>query len=647
MKKLLSLLVMLLAFTAMSFASKTLYLVPGEWSNDGAKFALYMFGGSGDPKFAAFTDSEHGYWTATLDDGYTKVIFIRNETGALSFDGKWNQSEDITLEDGKTVFTFASWEGGADSKSSFTASKLHKLYVQNKQTAATPRFASWVAATGYPWNGIEIENTETIDGKVWYYIDVPFASIQGYFAAKVGEEYILTGGQTFDFSTEDNLFYNFYPNNGQHVLASEALAEPAKMYVRTDKGTGGSVKWYHWNSGGLKLDALETETVGGVTWYVFETYKPSFSLQFYTYNNSEEDNDKTWENDYTFTSGETAYYFARLGHNRLKLENKYYIVYADGWQINPAENTVNAIEMTPKDDFEFTATLTPFSGGPWTFYTIASESIFDTETKVISNTSKTICPSFDADGNFAITKVEQHTCDVMQRTWKSWQIQSVDAKFDISFNFATMTWESKPYVEVTVTDKGYATYSHTDGLNIGEADAYIVSSADGYAKLEKIDEDANLPANTGIILKGEGTYKLYGYPYGAATADVSENLLVGSGSYNYNITGDFGEEADPRYYTGYILADGDNGVGFYKVKGDDNTLAAHKAFLAADRRNALAPSLMAPSFIGFGADVTGINEVKGSGLKVQDAVVYDLQGRRVITPARGLYIVNGRKVVIK
>lgn len=52
--------------------------------------------------------------------------------------------------------------------------------------------------------------------------------------------------------------------------------------------------------------------------------------------------------------------------------------------------------------------------------------------------------------------------------------------------------------------------------------------------------------------------------------------------------------------------------------------------------------------LGVASTTTGIRAVNGgSGLKVQDAVVYDLQGRRVQNPTRGLYIVNGNKVVIK
>jgi hypothetical protein len=45
-------------------------------------------------------------------------------------------------------------------------------------------------------------------------------------------------------------------------------------------------------------------------------------------------------------------------------------------------------------------------------------------------------------------------------------------------------------------------------------------------------------------------------------------------------------------------------------------------------------------------DVTGVNGVKGV-MEVKDDSFFDLQGRRVLNAQKGLYIQNGRKVVVK
>ncbi|MBQ2073768.1 MAG: hypothetical protein II463_03640, partial [Bacteroidaceae bacterium] len=50
------------------------------------------------------------------------------------------------------------------------------------------------------------------------------------------------------------------------------------------------------------------------------------------------------------------------------------------------------------------------------------------------------------------------------------------------------------------------------------------------------------------------------------------------------------------------------------------------------------------SMPGFDDSTTGVTEVNGSGLMV-NGPVYDLQGRRVEKPGKGLYIVNGKKVL--
>ena len=81
-----------------------------------------------------------------------------------------------------------------------------------------------------------------------------------------------------------------------------------------------------------------------------------------------------------------------------------------------------------------------------------------------------------------------------------------------------------------------------------------------------------------------------------------------------------------------------NGVGFYKLSATA-TIGANKAYLMYS-----GPSL-ARGYFGFD-ETTGI-EMPTAEVIDADAVVYDLQGRRVAQPTKGLYIVNGKKVIIK
>jgi hypothetical protein len=81
-------------------------------------------------------------------------------------------------------------------------------------------------------------------------------------------------------------------------------------------------------------------------------------------------------------------------------------------------------------------------------------------------------------------------------------------------------------------------------------------------------------------------------------------------------------------------------------KGTTVTVGPYRWILRATAKDGVsyAPTF---SFI-MGGETTGISEVRDSGFKVQGSeVFYNLAGQRVSQPTKGLYIVNGRKVVIK
>ena len=87
----------------------------------------------------------------------------------------------------------------------------------------------------------------------------------------------------------------------------------------------------------------------------------------------------------------------------------------------------------------------------------------------------------------------------------------------------------------------------------------------------------------------------------------------------------------------YVLANGSTGVGFYPWGGTN--LSAGKVYLQAKA------SYGARAFLGFNDDVTAIEAVKAQN--VVKGEYFNLAGQRVAQPTKGLYIVNGRKVVMK
>ena len=87
-----------------------------------------------------------------------------------------------------------------------------------------------------------------------------------------------------------------------------------------------------------------------------------------------------------------------------------------------------------------------------------------------------------------------------------------------------------------------------------------------------------------------------------------------------------------------LYADETHTIGFYKTSGVF-TVGANTAYLPAD----VAP---ARSFIGLFGETTGISSIQHSQFTMPNEV-YDLQGRRVAQPTKGLYIMNGKKMLVK
>ena len=85
------------------------------------------------------------------------------------------------------------------------------------------------------------------------------------------------------------------------------------------------------------------------------------------------------------------------------------------------------------------------------------------------------------------------------------------------------------------------------------------------------------------------------------------------------------------------------GVAFYKLK-STGTIGANKAYLKA---NNSAPANAFFTF-DFDATATGVDSINAQENEENAEVkIYDLQGRRVANPGKGIYIVNGKKVLMK
>ncbi len=178
------------------------------------------------------------------------------------------------------------------------------------------------------------------------------------------------------------------------------------------------------------------------------------------------------------------------------------------------------------------------------------------------------------------------------------------------------------YGIVNVGSAGWATYITNEDVNFSGVTAYIVSSKD--TETATLTSVASAPAGTPVIIKAtEGEYILTSE---ASPADVSENKLQAATT---KITADG---------TQYILANGGNGIGFYPAT-NDSKISAGKAYLSS------STGARSFSFV-YEGETTGISSMQIAE-KAMQKECYDLQGRKVVQPTKGLYIMNGKKMIIQ
>lgn len=197
------------------------------------------------------------------------------------------------------------------------------------------------------------------------------------------------------------------------------------------------------------------------------------------------------------------------------------------------------------------------------------------------------------------------------------------------------TWDPvvlhlRPSEVATISDLGYATYSPTRNVILTrevEAFTVTVNTEQNMVELHPVSEGTVVAAGTGYVLRAEeGNYS---FPVTATVADeIGENeLLVSDGTLVVS-------ETDRIYALG-LHSDGC--VGFMRVK-EGVTIPEGKAYLRL-------PSSYSAKFLPIGVH-TAISETEIDNTNVEGEY-YTLQGVKTKKPTRGLYIINGKKVIVK
>lgn len=198
-------------------------------------------------------------------------------------------------------------------------------------------------------------------------------------------------------------------------------------------------------------------------------------------------------------------------------------------------------------------------------------------------------------------------------------------------------------VSASISSVGYASFSSTYALdldNVENAKAYIVATNKSGNSIKLQEVTGKVAANTGLILKSNN----------GGAANVTIPVTTDEGTY-YNLN------SNPINYLfaldgSYLTLDAANsGTNYVLTVQEDKVVFAPIGSKTADVKAGQAalwlPSAVAAKALtlSFADDVTGINEVGNTEPKA-GKIYYNLQGQRVSEPKEGIYVVEGKKVLV-
>ena len=184
---------------------------------------------------------------------------------------------------------------------------------------------------------------------------------------------------------------------------------------------------------------------------------------------------------------------------------------------------------------------------------------------------------------------------------------------------------------VSVTDAGFATYATKYNVEVPNDEnvkvmTVTVNKGNSTITLHEIPAKTVIPANTGILVKADKGKHNFVVTSKEGT-ELTNNLVAAT-------TEVTSESEGAKYFALTTLSDGK--VGFAVVK-DGVVIPAGKAYLMVENGTAA-------KFFGLDGEATGINSVK---TVKADGAYYTLEGVKTTKPVKGLYIHNGKKIVVK
>ena len=204
----------------------------------------------------------------------------------------------------------------------------------------------------------------------------------------------------------------------------------------------------------------------------------------------------------------------------------------------------------------------------------------------------------------------------------------------------------KRQVSISLTD-GVATWSSVYTCAVPtDCKAYIASAVeDGKIKLTEVTE---IPANTGVIIKADDptttNVTVKSKVPSAYTLPATNKLMANVASYALPETG---RDKTATEFTNYILVKDETlGIVFAPTNGTGK-VGQNKAYLhlTSSEVSALTPASARGLTLDFDSETTGIQNYRHG--TTSSNRFFNMQGREVAHPNKGMYIIDGKKVIVK
>ena len=250
-----------------------------------------------------------------------------------------------------------------------------------------------------------------------------------------------------------------------------------------------------------------------------------------------------------------------------------------------------------------------------------------TETLKVVDANDNVYYSLDTNGNWTETTSDEFTLSA------STTLYVVGGNSSKCLDYIYIQKTSGDVVEFTLGDdvsyKSYIPTKAVDFTTLEGVKAYVVTDYDdGMMTLTAVDA---VPAGTPVLLKGTKGNSVEMVAATGTVAAPETNYLKATPSDGINMTDDDSNK--------YVLSFHNGDWSFCHFNG---TLPAGKVYVELPVSAGARPANVGIRFAG--EETTGIADVQRSAVA---QTYYNLNGQQVAQPSKGLYIVNGKKVIKK